>query len=354
MSTPDDDRCRHKPRSALPTTAGIILGLEPARAELHPVRRQPGKSPLEFSAAVAVACHQNHQIRKTARFAHRLQGLPATDALLQVPDGVDHQIEVLVGRPAGRTHDEPDGAVAADAEPHEERLPDLLALDAIDRHEHRRGPVVEHADAVQLEPLGEKPREPPRHAQMRIGRPRADHLQPASQTDSDVAAAEAERQDCVAEIVPVDHEPHPAQPRHDPGDLQGRKRGWILDQEQVRSRDLQEHSSETDARLQRINGREHSVDHLRPRDPEAHARVGQTMDGDARVVGQELGERRAFVPDQVHGGAAGGERVSVILHAGTPSQIPDDDNSNAHERERNRGYYTPNAFFRGSATGARR
>jgi hypothetical protein len=54
------------------------------------------------------------------------------------------------------------------------------------------------------------------------------------------------------------------------------------------------------------------------------------MDRDARVVGEELRQRRPFVPDQVHADAVGGKRVSVILHAGTPSQIPDDDDGSAH------------------------
>src|SRR5437660_8574220 len=39
----------------------------------------------------------------------------------------------------------------------------------------------------------------------------------------------------VAEIVPVDHQAHVAQTGDDPRHLQRGKRGWILDQQQVRN-----------------------------------------------------------------------------------------------------------------------
>jgi hypothetical protein len=54
------------------------------------------------------------------------------------------------------------------------------------------------------------------------------------------------------------------------------------------------------------------------------------MDGDPWIVGDAFGQRRAFVPDEVDVHAARGERVSVILHAGTPTEVPDNDDGGAH------------------------
>ena len=118
MSSPDDDRCRHSPRSALPTTRGIVVRLEPSRAQLNPARGQTGEAALELGAARAVAGDEDDEVREPA--VHRRR-LPPADPLLEPHDGVDHDVEILVLGPARRTHDEADG-FAADAEAREQRL----------------------------------------------------------------------------------------------------------------------------------------------------------------------------------------------------------------------------------------
>ncbi len=49
--------------------ARVVLGLEPARAQLDAPRRQAGEPPLELGAPRAVAGHQNHEIGKPPRAA---------------------------------------------------------------------------------------------------------------------------------------------------------------------------------------------------------------------------------------------------------------------------------------------
>ena len=140
MSRPDDERCRHKPEIGAADDARIVLGLEPARAQLDAPRRQPGEAPLELGAARAVARHENHEIREAAA---RRGGLPAANALLEPRHRVDDDVEVFVLGPARRAHDEAD-APAVDAEAREQRLTEPFALDALHRHERGRRPIVEH------------------------------------------------------------------------------------------------------------------------------------------------------------------------------------------------------------------
>src|SRR5206468_10069628 len=83
--------------------ARVIFGLEPPGAQLNAAGGQSGESPFEFSAPYAVAGHENHQIGKPAR---RLPRFPTADPILEMTDRFDHEIEILVGRPARRTNDE--------------------------------------------------------------------------------------------------------------------------------------------------------------------------------------------------------------------------------------------------------
>src|SRR5436190_6522285 len=204
--------------------ARVVLGLEPPGAQLHAPRRQARKSPLELGAAAAVAGDENHEVGKAPR---RLPCFPSTDALFEVPDGVDHQIEILIRGPARGTHNEANRRRVADIEPHEQRLPDSLALRAIDWRERGRRPIVEDAYRVrgfvgQVEPFGEKPLEPARDTEMRIGGAAAVLLQPAGQPYDEIAAPETQRENRVTEIVPVDDEADPPKLRRNPRHLQRR------------------------------------------------------------------------------------------------------------------------------------
>ena len=92
----------------------VVLRLQPSRPELHTPSRQPGEPPLEFLAAPAVAGYQNYELDEPAAILTRL---PAADAVLQIPDGLDHDIEVFVLGPARRTDDEADRSTTPDGEP---------------------------------------------------------------------------------------------------------------------------------------------------------------------------------------------------------------------------------------------
>ena len=125
----------------------VVFGLEEPRAQLNPPRRQPGEPPLELGAARAVARHQNHQLGESPA---AVAGLPAANALLEVHDRLDDDVEVLVFGPARRADDEADGA-GADAEPGEQRLAEPLAVGTLDRHERRGRPIVEHLRVLHAE-----------------------------------------------------------------------------------------------------------------------------------------------------------------------------------------------------------
>src|SRR5262245_30204120 len=65
------------------------------------------------------------------------------------------------------------------------------------------------------------------------------------------------------------------------------------------------------------------------------------MDRDACVVGEKSRQRRAFVSDHVHVDAMRCEGVSVILHAGTASEIPQHYDGGAHHSSGTETYYNP-------------
>ena len=77
--------------------ARVVFGLEPSRAQLHAPRRQPGEPALELDAPGAVAGHEDDEMRKAAGARARL---PSANALLEKPDGFDHDVEVFVLGPA--------------------------------------------------------------------------------------------------------------------------------------------------------------------------------------------------------------------------------------------------------------
>ena len=221
-----------QPEVGAPDHARIILGLEPARAQLNPTRRQTGKSPLELGAPLAVAGHEDNEIRKAPAAA---RGFPAADAMLEPDDGIDDHVEIFVFGPAGRTHDEADG-LGMNAEARKQRLPMPLAIDPLDWHERRRRPIVEHMRVGHAEPAFEKRGEPARHAQVRFDPPRIAPLEPPRQPDRRMPVAEPKPQQRVSEIVPVDEEPHAAVAERPPRDREGRKGGRILDEHDVRPR----------------------------------------------------------------------------------------------------------------------
>src|SRR2546423_9287799 len=76
--------------------ARIVLGLEPARAQLDAACWQASKTALELGAARTVAGDEDDQIRKTPR---RRCSFPAANAVLETWHGVDNQVEVIVLRP---------------------------------------------------------------------------------------------------------------------------------------------------------------------------------------------------------------------------------------------------------------
>src|SRR5215471_6187096 len=74
--------------------------------------------------------------------------------------------------------------------------------------------------------------------------------------------------------------------------------------------------------------------------------------GNAGVVGEKLWQGRTFVPDEVDLDTVNGERTGVILHAGTPPEIPYDDDGGAHVWIGMKNYYNPAAVPRATRTAA--
>src|SRR5260221_5631625 len=109
--------------------AWIVFGLEPARAQMHAACRQAREAPLEFRSALAVAGHQNDQVREPSRPRQRF---PPADAILEPEHGVDDDVEVFVFGPARRTHDEAHER-AVNARARQERLTVALTIGPVDR-----------------------------------------------------------------------------------------------------------------------------------------------------------------------------------------------------------------------------
>jgi hypothetical protein len=57
------------------------------------------------------------------------------------------------------------------------------------------------------------------------------------------------------------------------------------------------------------------------------------MNRDARVVGQELRQRRALIANHADVHAGRGEGMGVVLHPGTPAEIPGNNDGCAHSKE---------------------
>src|SRR5207247_6336588 len=120
-----------------------------------------GKPPLELRAPHAVAGDEHHEIGEAPPGLARF---PAANAILDVAHGVDDDVEVFIRRPARRADDEADRTRTAHAEPREQRLTQTLALAVLDRHEHGRGPIVEHARGLDAEAIAQGPGQAGRHA----------------------------------------------------------------------------------------------------------------------------------------------------------------------------------------------
>ena len=101
-------------------------------------------------------------------------------------------------------------------------------------------------------------------------------------------------------------------------------------------RDGHQRHTQPQAGPQRVVRGDEPEQDLRAFDAEPELWRRQPVDTDARID-EELGQGRAFVTDHVHVHARGGERARVVLHAGTASQIPDDDDGRAHLRKRTTG-----------------
>ena len=135
MSRPDDDRCRHSPRSALPTTRGYSSGSSHRVRSCTRLRRQPGEPALELRPPRAVAGDQNDQIRESGgwRRPPPSRGCdPRAYATASMTTSKSSSSVQLVGQTMKPT------AFSRDAEPREQPLTEPLALDPLERHERRR------------------------------------------------------------------------------------------------------------------------------------------------------------------------------------------------------------------------
>src|SRR5262249_51633646 len=131
--------------------------------------------------------HENHEVGEPPSAP---RGFPTADPFLETHDRFDHDIEIFIFRPTGRTDDEADVA-AANAEPRKERLPKSLALGSVDWRERFRGSIVDHRRVRHAEPGLEKRRQAARDAQVRFHTARVAPLVPARQPDGGMPLSEA-------------------------------------------------------------------------------------------------------------------------------------------------------------------
>ena len=202
---------------------------------------EPGKSPLELGAARTVAGDENHEIGEPAP---RRRRFPAADPFLEPRHGVDDEAEILVFRPTRRTHDEAGGA-AMHAQPREQRLAEPFPFRALHRHETRRGPVVQHARLLDAEAALEKRRQAARDAEVRVHPPRVAALVPASEPHRRMGASQAQAKQRESQVVPVDHELHASPMQRHPRDQQRRERRRVLDEHQIRLRQIAQRAPQT-------------------------------------------------------------------------------------------------------------
>ena len=159
----------------------VVLGLEPARAKLDPARRQAGEPAFELGAPGAIARDEHDEIREPPLVSPASQSRMRSSRWRAA--SMTRSKSSSAVQPVGQTMN-PSVAVLRMPRRDEERLAYLFAFEPLDRREGRRRPVVEHAHRVlgavpQLEAFGEKPREPPRDAQVRVRAPR-ERASPAS------------------------------------------------------------------------------------------------------------------------------------------------------------------------------
>ena len=146
------------------------------------------------------------------------------------------------------------------AETREQRLTVPLALALLDRHERRRGTIVQHVRVGDAEPALQKRRETARHTQIRFDQPGIAPLEPPRQPDRRMPVAQTKPQERVPEVVPVDDEPHAPAAQRPPGHGERREGRWVLHQDQVGTRQLPQRPPQAKAqtRRHRTDRRSHS------------------------------------------------------------------------------------------------
>ena len=309
----------------------IVFRLEPACAQVNTPRRQTGKPPFELDAPGAVTGDENDEIGESRRGIRRL---PAADAVLEPPHGIDDDVEVFVFGPACRTHDEAHHA-GVDAQAGEQRLPVAFPLDVADWNENRGRPIVQNVRVREAQPVLEEFGEPSRHAEVGLRLPRVVTLEPSRKPDGRVPLPQPQLQQRVADVVPVDDEsnafPFERQPRHD----ERGKRGRILDEHQIGSRQPPQRRPQPETDAARVYQRDRRV--AEAGRPVAQHRRRQPVHCDVFVVGDRASERRALEADQININAVSRQRLGVVPHTGASSQISEGDDDGSHDGRRNRG-----------------
>ena len=226
-----------------------------------------------------------------------------------------------------------------------------LAIAALDRHERRRRAVVEHVGVGHAEAALEKRREPARHAQIGFDAPRVAALEPPRQPDGRMPVAQPEAQQRVPEIVPVDEEPHAPAAQRPPRDRERREGRRVLHEDQIGARQPPQRPPQAEAQAHRIEQAGDRVTRSVQAAADPQPRALQPMDGNARIVGNALGQRRPFEADEIDVDAVRHQRVRVVLHAGASPQISERNNGGSHSGnglEGWREYFKP---FSGAGAG---
>jgi hypothetical protein len=160
----------------------IIFGLEPTRTQLDSPRREARKAALELSTSSPVTSDQDNQVRKTPG---RRRRFPASNPILETSDGLNRDVEVLILSPA-RGADEKSHDTRPHAQPGKERLPELLALSAVDGFEDRGRTIVKNARTAHAKSALQKRGESTRHTQIAVHSSSIALLEPSRQADERV------------------------------------------------------------------------------------------------------------------------------------------------------------------------
>ncbi len=190
---------------------------------------------------------------------------------------------------------------------------------------------------LHAEPALEKCRQAARHAEIRVDATRIAPFVPTRQPHDRMPLPHPQPQQAVAEVVPIDHEAHATMPQQQPRDEHRRKRGRILDEDELGPLQLSQRAPEPEADARGVEEAGDCV--ARTAEIAAHrqSRRVDAVNRDPRVGRDRLRQRHPLETDEVDVDAIRRERLRVIAHAGASAQISENDDGSSHSGMAARG-----------------